>query len=184
MTDLVATWRAEHANFAHLLDLLEKEVAAFHSGEQPNYDLMRDIVYYLRHYPDRVHHPQEDVVFGRIRERDPEIKPRVDRLKQEHRVIAAAGEQLLEHLDEVVADALEPRSFVETAAATYIAYYRQHLDAEDNDLIPRAARLMTPEDWAAVAAAVPTEPDPLFGEDVETHFRKLRRIIALEAHHC
>ena len=50
---------------------------------------MRDIVYYLRHHLDRVHHSQEDVALGRIRERDPEMKPWIDRLMQEHRVIAA-----------------------------------------------------------------------------------------------
>jgi hypothetical protein len=31
------------------------------------------------------------------------------------------------------------------------------------------------------AAAVPAEPDPLFRDDIEARFRKLRRQIALEA---
>jgi len=181
MTDLAAIWHAEHANLARLLDLLEKQVAAFHVGEQPNYDLMLDVVYYLRHYPDQVHHPQENVAFARLLERDPAMKSQIDRLMQEHRVLAAAGETLLAHLDAVVADALEPRSIVEAAAATYLAYYRQHLASEEKDVIPRAAELLTAQDWAAAAAAVPAGPDPLFGEDVETRYRKLRRQIALEA---
>lgn len=180
MNDLVAVWRAEHVNFARLLDLLEKQVVAFHQGERPNYDLMLDIVYYLRHYADEVHHLQEDIVFTRLLERDPNMKPQIDRLRQEHRVIGAAGEQLLKHLDEVVGGALEPRSIVEAAAATYFVYYRQHLAAEDKEVIPRAAQLLTPDDWAAVVA-VSTRPDPLFGEDIEARFRKLRRHIALEA---
>ncbi len=180
MTDLVAIWRAEHLNFDRLLDLLEKQVAAFHVGGQPDYDLMRDVVYYLRHYADQVHHPQEDAVFARLLERDPAMRPQIDRLLQEHRVIVAAGETLLKHLDEVVAEALVPRSIVETAAATYLVFYRQHLAAEDNEVIPRAAQLLRPRDWAAVAA-VPTRPDPLFGEDVEERFRNLRRQIVLEA---
>jgi hemerythrin-like domain-containing protein len=96
MTDLAALWHAEHVNFARLLDLLEKQVAAFHVGEQPNYDLMLDVVYYLRHYPDQVHHPQEDVAFARVLERDPTMKSQIDRLMQEHHVIAAVGETLRE----------------------------------------------------------------------------------------
>ena len=181
MTDLAAKWHAEHANLARLLDLLEKQVATFRVGEQPSYDLMLDVVYYLRHYPDEVHHRQEDVAFARLLERDPTMQPQVDRLVQEHRVLAAAGETLLKHLDAVVADTLEPRSMVETAAATYLACYRQHLAAEDNAVIPRAAELLTPQDWAAVAAAVPAEIDPLFGEDIEARYRKLRRQIAVDA---
>jgi len=181
MRDLAAIWHAEHVNFARLLELLEKQVAAFHAGEQPNYDLMLDLVYYLRHYPDEVHHPQEDVVFARLLGRDPKMKPQIDRLMQEHRVLAAAGETLLKHLDAVIAGTLEPRSIVEAAAATYLVYYRQHLAAEEKEVILRATQLLTSEDWAAVAAAVPAKTDPLFGEDVEARYRKLRRQIVLEA---
>ena len=103
MTDLTEIWRAEHVNFTRLLDLLEKQVAAFHAGGQPDYDLMRDVVYYLRQYADLVHHPQEDIAFARLLERDPAMKPQIDRLLQEHRVILAAGETLLKHLEVVVA---------------------------------------------------------------------------------
>lgn len=181
MTDLAAIWHAEHGNFVRLLDVLEKQMAAFHVGEQPNYDLMLDVVYYLRHYAGEIHHPQEDVAFARLLERDPTMKSQIDRLVREHRVLAAAGETLLAHLDAVVADAVEPRSIVEAAAATYLAYYRQHLAAEEKEVIPRAAELLTLRDWESVSAAVPAEPDPLFGEDVEARFRKLRRQIALEA---
>jgi hemerythrin-like domain-containing protein len=181
MTDLASLWHAEHANLARLLDMLEKQMAAFHAGEQPNYDLMQDLVYYLRHYQDQVHHPQEDVAFARLLKRDSQMKPQIDRLVQEHRVIAAAGEALLEHLDAVVAGTLEPRSVVETAAATYLAYYRAHLAAEEQEVIPRAAERLTPQDWAAVAAAVPAVRDPLFGDDIEARYQKLRRQIALEA---
>lgn len=81
----------------------------------------------------------------------------------------------------MVADALEPRSIVEAAAATYLVYFRQHLAAEEKEVIPRAAELLTPQDWAAVTTAVRAGPDPLFGDDIEARFRKLRRQIALEA---
>ena len=46
--------------------------------------------------------------------------------------------------------------------------------------MPRAAQLLTQEDWAAVAATVPATSDPLFGHDVEARFRELRKQIALE----
>ncbi|MBI4292586.1 MAG: hemerythrin domain-containing protein [Betaproteobacteria bacterium] len=181
MSDLSATWHAEHANFARLLDLLERQVAAFQAGEQPNYDLMLDIIHYLRNYPDRVHHPQENVAFARLLERDSTLKPQIDRLLQEHRVIAAAGSKLLEHLDAVVAGALEPRSIVEAAAATYLTYFRQHMATEDKEVIPRAVQLLTAQDWAAVAAAVPAGPDPLLGDDIEARYRTLRRQIAFDS---
>ena len=118
--DLLARWHADHRNFARLLDLVEQQVDGFHADKSPDYELMRLIVYYLRHYPDRFHHPREDV------------------------------------------------------------YYRHHLAAEERQVIPRAVELLTPADWAAVAA-IPTEPDPLFGVDFDARYSELRGQVAREA---
>ena len=181
MNDPVAVWHSEHLDFMRLLDLLEKQVAAFHMGDRPNYDLTRDIVYYLRHFPDRVHHPREDVAFDLLLKRHPAMQLQIDRLLQEHRVIAAAGEDVLRRLDEIAAEIFIARSTIEAAAATYLVYYRHHIATEEGKIMPLAAHLLTPKDWAAVAAAVPEAPDPLFSDHVEERYRELRRQIALEA---
>ncbi len=181
MSDRTAHWHAEHANFARLLNVLEQQLAVFHAGERPNYELMLDIVSYLRHYPDRFHHAREDVAFARLTARDPAMQVNINRLLQEHRVIAKAGDELLALLNEVADEAIISRAEVEAAAATYLVYYRHHLATEERDIMPRAAKLLKPEDWAAVAAAVPTGRDPLFGDDSEERYRELRRLIALES---
>jgi hemerythrin-like domain-containing protein len=174
-------WHAEHRHFTRLLDLLEHQVAAFHDDNQPNFELMLDLVSYLRYFPDRYHHPREDVAFARLAVRDPALKPVIDRLLQEHRVIAAAGTELLKYLQQVVDDVVVERAKVEAAAATYLVYYRRHLALEERDMVPRAEQLLTPQDWEAVVAAVPHGPDPLFGEDFDARYRELRRQIALES---
>ena len=46
----LVSWHTDHLNFARLLDLVEQQVDAFHKGKLPDYELMRSIVYYLRHY--------------------------------------------------------------------------------------------------------------------------------------
>ncbi len=181
MSDSITLWHAEHSHFARLLDLLEQQVVAFHADDGPNYELMLDIVSYLRYFPDRYHHPREDVAFARMAKRDPELKPLIDRLLQEHRVIAAAGSELLKYLEQVVEDVMVERAKVEAAAATYLVYYRGHLALEDRDIVPHAEKLLTPQDWDAVRAAVPAGPDPLFGENFEPRYRELRRQIALAA---
>lgn len=181
MVDPIKAWHDEHAHFGRLLDILDGQVATFHVGLQPNYGLMRDIVYYLRHYSDSFHHPREDAAFARLVERDPEMRLPVNRLLQEHRVIAVAGQQLLQYLDDITADVFVERTSVEAAAATYLAYYRHHLAAEETEVLPRAAQLLTQADWAAVTAAVTAGTEPLLGEETETRYRELRRQITLEA---
>lgn len=181
MSDSIAMWHAEHRHFTRLLDLLERQVVAFHADDQPNFELMLDIVSYLRFFPDRYHHAREDVAFARLVKRDPALKPSIDQLLQEHRVIGAAGAELLAYLQQVVDDVVIERAKVEAAAATYLVYYRRHLALEDRDIVPRAEQLLSAEDWEAVVAAVPSGVDPLFGEDFDARYRELRRQIALEA---
>ena len=181
MSEMIALWHAEHAQFARLLNMLDKEVNAFHEGEQPNYELMHDIVFYLKHYADRFHHPREDVAFQRLAVRDPGMRAKLARLLQEHRVIDAHGTELLARLAQVDSDALVPRGALESAAATYLVYYRHHLTSEERDILPRAETLMTKADWAEVDQVAPPGPDPLFGPNPMERFKELRRKIVLEA---
>jgi hemerythrin-like domain-containing protein len=174
MADALTAWHAEHERFAKLLDFLAREMAVFASGDEPDYLLMRDVVEYLHHYGDRFHHPREDVAFARLVARDPRLELAVNRLLQEHRVIAAAGEALLECLQGILNDVVIERHAVEAAAATYLLYYRHHLATEESDILPRAAQRLTPDDWAAVASAVPAVPDPLAGENGGAQYRALR----------
>jgi hemerythrin-like domain-containing protein len=177
----IVTWHAEHVYFGRLLDLLEKEVAVFRTGARPNYELMLDIIHYLHHYSDQFHHAREDVAFACLAKRVPGVELELARLRQEHRVIAQAGARLLEALEEIVGGAIMRRADIEAIAATYLLYYRSHIASEERDVLPRAAKALTAQDWAAVAAAAPGSADPLFGERPEERYRALRRQIAAES---
>ena len=180
MIDPIAAWHTEHVYFNQLLALLQKQVDLFHRGDQPNYELMQDIICYLRDYSDRFHHPREDVAFARLAKLCPDLELTLARLEQEHGVIAHAGEALLEKLRAILGGAIVPRAEVEVAAATYLVYYGNHIAVEEEDVLPRAAKVLAPEDWEAVRTAVPPGRDPLFGGAPEERYRELRRQIALE----
>ncbi len=177
----VIAWHTEHAYFHQLLGVLQKQVDLFHRGAQPNYELMLDVVSYLREYTDQTHHPREDVAFARLAKRCPELELALARLGQEHRVIAHAGEALLGLLRAVQGDAVVARAEVEAAAVTYLALYGNHIAKEEEDVLPRAAIELQPEDWEAVRNAVPLIRDPLFDREAGNRFRELRRQIAREA---
>jgi hemerythrin-like domain-containing protein len=171
----VAAWHADHVAFGRLLDLLDREVIAFHEAGQPNYPLMFDILQYLHEYVDRSHHPREDVAFARLAQRQPSLQLQVARRLQEHRVIAAAGERLVALLNEIMNGDLMARADVERAAATYLVYYRHHLRAEEELVIPQAVALLRREDWSEVAAAGTGAADPLTAEGIDVRYSELRR---------
>ncbi len=138
MNDPVAHWHAEHVYFGQLLKLLRKEIDVFHSGSDPNYPLMLDIIAYLRDYSDRVHHPREDVAFDRLAKHCPDLQIVLSRLQQEHRVIARAGANLHERLDAILAGEVIAREDVEADAATFLVYYESHIAKEESEVLARA----------------------------------------------
>ena len=175
--DPVAIWHTEHVYFRRLLEVLDKQVAVFDTGQRPDYEAMLDIITYLREYSDRYHHPREDVAFARLARHHPQLEPLLSRLRQEHRVIATAGEALAGLLTSILDGSMVERSELEAAAATYLIYYGSHIEREESDVLTHAARAMTAEDWQAVRDAVPASPDPLFGGNPGQHYRALRRLL-------
>jgi len=120
----VMAWHEEHAYFGRLLLVLQEEVDRLYAGSTPNYELVLDIISYLRDYSDQVHHPREDEAFKRLARHSPELRPILVRLHQEHRVIAQSGDRLRELVEEAASDAVVSRADIEAAASTYIVYYR------------------------------------------------------------
>ena len=182
MADLIALWHAEHARFARLLEVLEEQLAQFENDGNPLYGLMLDIVSYLKEQSDRFHHPREDAAFECMVRHDPTLRLPVNRLLQEHRAIAVAGDELTTHLNEVIVENVVERATLESAVALYLSYYRHHLATEENEILPRAASLMTAQDWASVGRAVAPGADPLFGATPEERYRELREFLDAREH--
>jgi hemerythrin-like domain-containing protein len=181
MSKQIGIWKAEHVDFLRLLGILQSQIGSFRDKGELNYELMLDIVYYLTQFPDRFHHPREDIAFGKLAERDRSAQARVRELLGEHQVIASAGKRLVEHLDAILGGAILERETVEVDAATYIAYYRQHMMREETDLFARLDQVLGDEDWKAVADAITPEADPLFGGEIEQRYQQLHRQILLAA---
>ena len=110
MAHIILQLQKDHLNAAKLLDLLEAQIGTLHDGETPDYLLMFDVMCYMRHYPDLFHHPKEDLIFEKLKERDPSVRPIVDNLMEEHKALAEKGVQFFESLQTVVSESMVPRS--------------------------------------------------------------------------
>ena len=181
MSDSIALWHAEHTNFATLLDLLEGELDLFHKGGSPDYELMLDIMFYMTHYPDVLHHPKEDLAFARIMEREVNARPVVDELTEQHAHLKEFGSALVHSLDDIVNGSITAREHVEVPGRAYVAEFRNHMQREETAILPLAATLLHDRDWAAIDAAIRHIDDPLFGKNGEERYAALRRQIAREA---
>ena len=181
MTDTIAVWRADHLNFAKLLDILEAQLQRLHTGDEPNYELMLDIMFYMTHYSDLLHHPREDLAFAKIRERDSSARALVDELARQHELIKECGEELVTDLDGIVNGSIISRERVELPGRNYIAHFRSHMQREEKEILPLAATLLRDKDWSAIEATLQHREDPVFGSSAEERYAALRHEIGREA---
>ena len=142
---------------------------------------MLDIMFYMTHYPDVMHHPKEDLAFARIRKREVSAGPIIDRLAEQHARLKEDGNGLAIALDDIVSGAITLREHVEAPGRAYIAAFRSHMDSEETAILPLAAKLLRDADWAAIDAAIFKLDDPLFGKNSEPRYAALRQQIARHA---
>ena len=84
MSNVIPALRTDHKNFSRLLDLLEGQLDESAEVEgKADYALMQDIMLYMTRYPDRFHHPKEDLVFTRLVERNANARGIVEELMEQ-----------------------------------------------------------------------------------------------------
>ena len=143
-------------------------------GYRANLDLLFSIVYYIRVFPDKYHHPkEEDFLFKALRERDPESAGFLDQVTQQHSV----GDRLVDELDAALKayqdnypDGLDTLA---AAAETFVSSQFEHMQLEEEKILPAAEAALTPEDWTAIDQAFTSNKDPMFGENLEVAFHSL-----------
>jgi hemerythrin-like domain-containing protein len=181
MPDTLAQWHTEHLNFAKLLNILEAELDLFHKGDSPNYELMLDIMFYMTHYPDVLHHPREDLAFAKIKEREKSAGALVDELSAEHAQLRKTGEALLRGLSDIMNGSISSRGRVETPGRVYVANFRSHMRTEETKILPLAAKLLRNNDWSEIKAAIQHIDDPVFGKAAEKRYAAIHDQIARQA---
>ncbi len=175
----VQALKTEHRNLGQVLNCLSDEVKRMRGlGAKPDLDLLFSIVYYIRVFSDRYHHPKEDeYLFKRLRQRTHEADQVLDELEREH----AQFEGLLKTLEQALRDYDQryPNGLdeLERQVREYLEIQWQHMRKEEERVLPVAEQALRNEDWAAMNNAFLRHDDPMFGENVLTGFEALRHRI-------
>lgn len=173
--DILRSLDEEHQFQQRVLRLLEKQVAELNQRRQPDYEVMHGVMRYMTQYPDRFHHPKEDLLFDKVVQRSPSSRAEVDQLLRDHAVIIARGAELLGVIERCRADPGHADTHaLRKSAHTYIGQLRRHMDVETLRFFPRARRVLRPSDWAEVDALMKPILDPVFGGEGATEFQGLR----------
>jgi hemerythrin-like domain-containing protein len=171
----------EHRNIERLLAVLERELEVFDLGARPDYEVIRAIVSYFEVYPEQYHHPQEDLVFAKLKIRDPTAAAKIGDLEREHKLGGERLRRVNQAINAVLADREMLRESVDAIIRDFIDRERRHLQMEDRYFYPAALGALQPQDWAETASTLTGHKDPLFSDVVEQRFDMLRaHILRLE----
>lgn len=174
MPEVLNRLHREHEDLSRLLDLLERELARFTSGDAADYETISTILRYCLEYPDAVHHPKEDLIYGVLRMRDLDLAAAVGDLEEDHRRLAVETRELAALIDQALAEEPVDRLQVHRQASDFIRRYRNHIAREESQMFPAARRTLSQEDWAKIDARLQGITDPLFGGVVADYYQRLR----------
>jgi len=177
MTKIIETLREEHRNIEQLLAVLEQELSISDRNGRPDYQIIQAVIDYFQDFPDCCHHPKEDMIFEKLKARDPVAAESVGDLEAEHqnernrlrRVADMIGSVLTNH--EVL-----PQTF-DDVMHDFIEHERKHMEMEERFLFSTAVNALRPEDWAGIDATWGDRKDSLFNVAFEERCQSLRERI-------
>lgn len=180
MHKIMVELHQDHTHLSRLLKMLVRHVIVLQDDGDPDFEMMIDIVEYIRHYSDFYHHPKEDQVYQVFKESADQAAhiQIVDGLLDEHQKIPAvtiAFQQLLNGA--LNGSIIIGRDELSDRITNFIDIQMNHLNIEEKTLFPLINKLMTDNDWAKVEAQIKEENDPLFGSRVEERYESLHKRI-------
>jgi len=181
---MLASLRGEHRHIASVLALLSDYLNAIERSELVNTHVVYEILDYMVTWPDRFHHPREDVIFAYAADVDARLAEDRRRLEKDHDALARAGKELL-HTVEDWRRGLADGSEVVRLGRAYVQSHYQHMSFEERDVFPAIDAVLTRSDWRELAADDQLRPvrDPLFGRRVQRDFRNLARKLRRRLRH-
>ena len=173
LSQVVEELREDHSNLRLLLDLLESESDTVTVDDEPDFELLHDIMQYMTVYSDAVHHPKEDLVYGLIREHDAGSAETLEKLGPDHAEIARLGTALRMDIDAIISGTAVTRQKLHSDLRDYVAKMRRHMRWEEEELFSRAEDLAGSAAEASIDVGLFPDEDPLFGATTAASFLNL-----------
>ena len=169
---------AEHVHMSMVMQVFKEQLGAIECGEVVDTHVVYEVMDYMVTWPDRFHHPREDLIYARVAEIDPGALDDVDTLQRDHDNTARVGRQLLK-LIENWRSGEAAGSEVVTRGREYISHIYEHMNVEEKLVFPKVEATLTPRDWFELSEddKLRGVSDSVFGPQVQREFRNMARKI-------
>ena len=167
---------AEHRHIASVMQLFNEQLKAIAAAELVDTHVVYEIMDYMVTWPDRFHHPREDLIYGRVAELDAAAADNVDSLQRDHDHMARKGQEVLRNIQQWRNGEMSGEVLVKSGRA-YIDHMYEHMNSEEKLVFPQIAAVLSADDWRELEQDDQLRPvtDPVFGQRVQREFRNMAR---------
>ena len=134
------------------------------------------MLHYVVDFPQRLHHPKEEQCLHRLlRARDLQAYLLIDTLETQHRQEHERVSNLQTAFTRRAAQARGDEAALlalGTALAAFAAHVWEHMETEEQQLLPMAVEALSEKDWAEVAKVFEGNRDPGYGGWSDEAFRR------------
>ena len=154
MSRLLERLKNDHKHLKRLLDRLDLEMASYSEDDSrsPKLSVILDALDYIRTWPEHFHHPLEDRVFSMMcaHEIDPELREAIQRVMEQHESLEALTRKLEANFNAIANDQVVPIDTVMQDYRRYIDLQLEHLECENQFILPCIDDCLQPEDIAII----------------------------------
>ncbi len=173
---LMKALRAEHRHMGTVMQLFANQIKAIEGGELVDTHVVYEIMHYMATWPDRFHHPREDLIYARVAEVDPKAADDADTLQRDHDHTAKLSRAVLQDIERWRRGEVSGLVVV-SRGRDYIEHIHEHMNVEEKVVFPRIEETLTLQDWRELAEDDQLEEvtRSVFGPQVQREFRNMTR---------
>ena len=173
---LMQALRAEHRHMGTVMQLFADQLDAIAAGELVDTHVVYEIMYYMVTWPDRFHHPREDLIYARVAELKPSAADDVDTLQRDHDHTAKIGRGVLQDIERWRLGEVSG-AVVVNSGRYYVEHIYEHMKVEEKVVFPCIEEALSLQDWRDLAEDDQLEAvaSAVFGPQVQRQFRNMTR---------
>src|SRR5210317_742952 len=116
------------------------------NGQLVDTHVVYEIMDYMVTWPDRYHHPREDLIYGRVAEIDARAADEVDTLQRDHDRAAVRGREVLKAIERW-REGEGSGAAVAKSGRLYIDHMYEHMNVEEKVVFPHIESVLSLQDW-------------------------------------
>ncbi len=171
--------RKDHSRIKMVLACLQYQLDCYGNEQQdsPNLGLVLEAINYIQAYPEKWHHPLEDVIFSELQKRDLDKEGVISALRIEHQRLEKQSSEVFDLFYSLANDCIVPVELLKTKTQAMIDEQLRHMTTENKSVYPLMGEHFSEQDWEAMGKQVGDVHDPLFGSLLREDFSDLYQFI-------